>query len=183
MHCSFPPNPAPAQQQENVTCTIEVGARPVHLGGSNNSTSSSNGVATSGYHSYILTRQSNQNSSTIFQGLHVTNNLTARRGDYGPSAGLDYQTGDHIYESTVRGGSCSRWNKSFGETVNLTNSSNVPYAVGSTNSNAFVFTSLQRAGLDTNYFYDSLRSQIRNDTYVLPTFFPGWGTTLPLGRR
>ncbi len=124
---------------------------------------------------------SNQNFSTIFQGLHVTANITARRLEYGPSAGYDY-TQDRLSKSGVQQGSCDEINKSFEETVNLTNSSNIPYRVGSTNSNAFVFTALQRAGLNPDYFGNPIRSQIREANPYVMRYFPGWGTTLPLRR-
>lgn len=137
------------------------------------------GPESTGYHSFILTTQSNQNFSTIFQGLHVTANITAKRLQYDAGAGEDF-TPNRLSKSGVQQGSCDEINKSFEETVNLTNSSNIPYGVGSTNSNAFVFTALQRAGLNPNYFGDPIRSQIREANRSQISYFPGWGTTLPL---
>jgi len=81
-------------------------------------------------------------------------------------------------------GSCDHYNASFADTVTRVNASNIPYVTWprdfkvfgeSTNSNAFVSTALDRAGLDSKAFYRALSSQMSTNS-----FLPGWGVTLPL---
>jgi hypothetical protein len=127
--------------------------------------------------------QSNQNFSTVFQGLHTDDKLTARGAPYDINAGLDYETGDNlIAERVVKGGSCKPYKENFQRTVALTNSSGIKYNVFSSSSNSFVYTALQRAGLSPNYFYNSLNSQMRQSVkfYQVSYGLPGWGRSLAL---
>lgn len=173
------------QQPEKVNCTVEVRARRVEGSSGNKNTN----IKRLGFHAYILTTQSNQNFSMIYHAApnNVSNNTLIAEGNrYIPElriAQADYQTGnDFVSRSGVREGSCDELNNSFQGTVNAVNSSNVPYNTyplttyaNSTNSNAFVFTALQRGGLNPGYFGDSLSSQMGRSGV-----FPGWGVTLPL---
>lgn len=124
-----------------------------------------------------MTQQSNQNYALGFRagpGIRGGGgNLFAVSGPY-DSTFDDYTTGRDPQVSGTFAGPCDKYVNSFNDTVWRTNGAAIPYARFSNNSNAFAFTALQRAGLDTNAFGRELSQQA--GTY---STIQGWGVTLP----
>ncbi|MCP9496798.1 MAG: hypothetical protein MSG64_20365 [Pyrinomonadaceae bacterium MAG19_C2-C3] len=173
--CFAPQSPQDRDGEEDpVKCKVSVRLSVVDPGRLR--TAATLGVTI--YHAYIVTQQSNQSVGTGFRaGPSVQGgggNLFAQTGRY-DSRFPDYQQGTPPNASATFDGPCDNYNASFNDTAARTNNSAIPYARFSNNSNAFAFTSLQRAGIDTGVFGRVLNQQAGTWSTIR-----GWGVTLPL---
>jgi hypothetical protein len=127
------------------------------------------------YHAFILTTQRYGDLSTdetryYRAGPGVDDKIQANYGRYKPGT-PDWEPTHDRYLTLWRNGSCAPYDKSFEWTAFRTNASHIPYANTSTNSNAFAYTALLKAGIEITY--DDIR-------YLYPDggALIGWGIVL-----
>lgn len=162
------------ESQDSVTCNIEVRLSEINA---------TKKMPFTGLHAYIVTDQSDEDFKIYHRAGPSTDGRTifANSGKY-VSGSVDYESGTPPNASIRMKGSCAEYRKSFNDTESRTNNSKIPYKTFpntlyrySTNSNAYSYTALKRAGLpvkDVTKVLDSQRG--------FNTVFPGWGTTLTL---
>jgi hypothetical protein len=74
-------------------------------------------------------------------------------------------------------GDCEKFNRNMQDTMVRTNNAKIPYSVYGNNSNRYVYTLLQRAGI-LHDFQAGVESKL--DSWYAPKRNWGWGESLPL---
>ncbi len=179
--------PVPPKQ----SCTLNVFISGVGSSGSSNSSSSSSGSSSGGSsnvgvfnHLYVTFTDSSTGRTigvragpgtdpTLSNGYSF-GNISAEYREYDKTF-VDYEESPTLAVEEVFDESCEKLNKSFLDTVNKTNNSNIPYTLSSKNSNAFVYTLLTKSGIEANSFDERLNKKLGKIGSI-----PGWGTILPL---
>jgi RHS repeat-associated protein len=150
------------------TCTLQLRANRIEV--------VRGYIPTPGYHLYITTTDS---CTGKFRGYRAgpgdQNKIEAIAGPFDKEfEDFPGHEDDRIVVSLKIPGSCEKWDRSFTETTDLVNLSQIEYTTLEQNSNAFAYTALGRAGVRPAGLTDALNRTI-------PTLgtVPGWGVVLP----
>jgi RHS repeat-associated protein len=167
-----PQKPSEPQNEpgEIITCNIQVRLSEIDA---------TKGTPFAGYHAYIVTSQSNETFKWYYragpENRSDYGNLVANSGEYRPGT-VDYEPGTpRPNASVLQKGTCDKYRTSFADTERRTNESHIPYRPSTTNSNAYVYTALKRAGLPVSQIRQVLTPQLRG-----LDVFPGWRVELDL---
>jgi len=104
-----------------------------------------------------------------------TDYLTGSFGLYEKGGFKDFEINPKAAAIEVYGEKCDNLDKSLKETVSGLDKAKIKYSKTGNNSNAFLYTALNRAGIDANSFTPRINAVLG----YLGTA-PGWGTTVPI---
>jgi hypothetical protein len=177
----IPGEPAEPDPPTHDSCTLVVYVTAVGSGSSSGSSSSSQGQKPPdgkvGIFNHLYLTYSDS-SSGITIGLRggpdENNNLYASIQSY-DAAFKDYENNPQGAVVENYDGNCDAFNRSFNETVNKVNQANIRYSATGNNSNAFLYTALNRAGIEAKSFTKRINGFLGWSGSV-----PGWGTTIPI---
>lgn len=152
------------------TCTLQLRASRIDILGG--------WVPTPGYHLYITTTDSCTGKTNAYRGgpdsqspQKIEAIAAPFNKDFEDFAGHE---NDRIVVSIKTPGSCEKWDRSFTETTDIINRSQLDYSTLEQNSNAFAYTALARAGVRPYGLTDAV-----NRTIPTVGTAPGWGVLLP----
>ena len=166
------------------TCTLTVNITKSGSSGTLSSSSSSSGTAgaTSGpsNHLYVTLKASNGTYTSGYRAgpdgiVPVVSNLFAESGLYAKGYFRDYEENSSGAVVETYNGDCDSLDKAFQEYIGKVNKQKIPYTLVDSNSNAFIYSMLNAAGINADSFTPRLNSVLGRTG-----FLPGWGWTLPV---
>ena len=183
-------NPDPPS---NDKCTLTIYVSAVALGSGSSGSSSGSSSAQRNRdnpsegklgiinHLYLTYHDSSNGLTVGFRGGPVTVNknesdrLLGTFGLYQKGAFSDFEINPQGAAVEEYDENCDKFDKSFKETIAILDKANIAYSKLSNNSNAFLYTLLNRAGINADSFTPRIN-------YVLGRFGTavGWGTTVPI---
>jgi hypothetical protein len=102
-------------------------------------------------------------------------NLVANYGLNTKDYFTDHEDNPSAAVIEVYDGSCNSLDKSFKSYADKLNAQKLGYTLVRRNSNAFIYSMLEAAGIDADSFTERI-----NNALGTTGFLPGWGRTLPL---
>jgi RHS repeat-associated protein len=132
-----------------------------------------------GLHAYVLVRQAGTSDVPSYYSArpNAEDQLEAGHGSYNPDS-PDYESEPSASVLFSASGPCEDIIRSFNETEYFTNRSGIKYGPFSNNSNAYIYTLLNRAGLDPDGLSSELFATSGFRTHSGNSSFPGWGRLL-----
>src|SRR5207245_6947622 len=100
--------------------------------------------------------------------------LLAQYGQYQDGQFTDYEDAQSTAVREVYSENCDKLANKFLNYVRAVNTKKIPYEPTGNNSNAFIYSMLNNAGINADSFTDRLNERLGWG------YAPGWGTTLPI---